>query len=746
MKELLFEIGCEEIPASFVPPALAEMKRLFETAAQSVQLPHGAIRTLGTPRRLVLVVEGIPARQEDRQERKLGPAVKAAFDEQGNPTRALLGFAKSQGVDVSQLERITVESPKKGEYFGYTRTIPGRDAKELLSEILQGLIPKIPFRKTMRWGACRERFARPVHWICALFGGEVVKVSFGEPGSAEYIESGAKSYGHRFHSPTPFSPKDFADYLDRARTGMVLVDPEERKETIRKGLEALAREANARLISDEDLLEEVTWLVEFPVPILGSFDKAFLEIPREVLITSMRSHQRFFALEDPQTGKLVPHFLTIAGTVPKDASVVRAGNERVLKARLSDAAFFFREDQKKRLEEHALGLEQVTFQAKLGSYARKVARVCALVPELSEVVAPGDAKVLQTAERAALLSKADLLTGMVGEFPELQGIMGREYGLRQGEPKEVCQAIEEHYMPRGENDELPKSPAGAVCSLADKLDSVVSLYAVGLGPSAAKDFYAVRRQALGVLKIILDRRLPLKISAVTRTVARLLEEEGVEISFESTLLSEDPRKKLRITTVDGLAQEIGEFFRGRLRGILEEEGVRVDLINAVLELRLDDMVDSADRARALNGFASHPRFEDFCDLAKRVRNICRGAKDEEDRKIADRERDPQGGFVYPNLGEVDPGLFRHDAEPVMFREFNNAREKLPRALKARDYTAALDCLKDLIEPVDQFMNHGPLVLDEDPLLRRNRITLCAGLDRLISSFADFSKVQAKREE
>jgi glycyl-tRNA synthetase beta chain len=742
--ELFFEIGCEEIPASFVPPALQAMRELFEKAVKEAQLPAQHLRTLGTPRRLILIADGIPAQQEDREEEKLGPAVKSALDEQGQPTKPLLGFAKSQGVEVAQLERVSVQKNNQSiEYFRFLKKIPGRSSKEIVSEILTALVPKIPFKKTMRWGASLSTFARPIHWFCAILDGETIPVSFAEAGSAERIESGNKSYGHRFHSPTPFVVNNAQDFIDKARAGYVIVDPKERKEMIRAGIEALAKEEKAQIIPDDELLEQVSWLVEYPYPLVGSFEESHLQTPKEVLITSMKNHQRFFALEDASK-KLLPRFITIAGTVPNDVKVVRAGNERVLRARLADASFFFQEDLKKTLATHGAGLANVLFQARLGTYAKKVQRMETLIQSLAAIVAPGQAEVLAEAQRAASLCKCDLLTGMVGEFPELQGIMGREYALRQGEPASVALAIEEHYLPRGEQDSLPQSAAGAIVALADKLDSVVSLFAIGVGPTGEKDFYGVRRLALGVLRIVLGRGLHLDIHKLSHEILANLAAD--DIKFAEVLL--DDKKTKRTKPASEIADEIAQFFKNRVENYLTDEKkglkLRVDVVSGVLSLGYTDLVDVAELSRELDAFAFDAQFEAFCDLAKRVRKIVLSDKSVENtitRSVA-----PAGGFVYPNLGEVNPTLFSHPAEEPTYQAFLSAKDSLPVLLGKRSFKEAIHGLAALIKPVDEFMNKGPMVLDKDPILKNNRVALCGQLDRLISSVANFEKIQATRSK
>ncbi|MFA7062378.1 MAG: glycine--tRNA ligase subunit beta, partial [Pedobacter sp.] len=453
-KELFLEIGTEEIPAGFIPRAMAEMEAMITRELAGARLTFSNIRTLATPRRLALVVKGIPAVQPDAEITAIGPSRKAAYDGEGKPTRAAEGFARGQGVDVSALQIIVTE---KGEYLAVTKQETGRATFELLAEILPNLIANIPFKKSMRWGDLDVRFARPIHWIVALFDGIVVPFSFGN------IESGTTSRGHRFMANTTFPVRDFAHYQEECERHFVIVDPELRKEIIRRETHRVAIAAGGHLLPDEELLNQVIYLVEYPSAVAGTFSPEFLKVPKEVLITSMRSHQRYFSIVD-NNGKLMPGFITINNTLTEDPSVVIKGNERVLRARLSDARFFFEEDQKVKLDERVESLKKVVYQQKLGTSFEKMTRFQTLAEGLAERLNPA---VKSRTSRAAWLCKADLVSGMVGEFPEVQGIMGREYALLEGEDPAVANAIAEHYLPTQAGGELPTSDIGAFVSSAD---------------------------------------------------------------------------------------------------------------------------------------------------------------------------------------------------------------------------------------------------------------------------------------
>ena len=466
MKELVLEIGTEEIPAGFVPQALIDFESLVKKELETDRIEFNGMKTFGTPRRLVLLIESISERQKDIEATKIGPSKQASFDSEGNPTKAAIGFAKSQSVSVESLKVIQTE---KGEYVCALKKETGRPALELLSFVLPKLILSISFQKSMRWADVPIRFVRPIHWILALLGGEVIPFEVGN------VRSGDVTYGHRFMHPDPIRVKDFQSYLQKTREAFVIVDPVERKKMIEEGMVREGAEVSGRVLRDEGLLNEVNFLVEYPVALCGNFDRAFLSLPREIVIHSMKEHQRYFPVED-EHGVLLPHFVCISNTNPKDQKVVVKGNERVLKARLSDATFFFQEDLKISLENRLEQLKKVVFQAKLGTSYEKVMRFKGLALFLGERVDP---KLRETIERVSLLCKADLVTGMVGEFPKLQGIVGREYARLSGEKLEVYEAIYEHYLPAFAGDRLPSHSVGDIVSIADKMDTIVGCFRGG---------------------------------------------------------------------------------------------------------------------------------------------------------------------------------------------------------------------------------------------------------------------------
>jgi glycyl-tRNA synthetase beta chain len=685
-KELFLEIGTEEIPAAFLPKAMSDMDALIRKELEHARVSHGEVRTLATPRRLALLVRDLDERQPDAEVTALGPAKKVAYDADGKPTKAAEGFARGQGVTVADLTTATTE---KGEYVAVTKRLVGRPTAEILTEILPRLIGAIPFRKSMRWGGLDVRFARPMHWIVALFDGVVVPFSFGS------INSGSASRGHRFMADASFPVRDFVHYLDECERHFVIPDPEKRKEIIRREVEQAARAAGGRVLSDEDLLEQVTFLVEYPSVVRGSFSPEFLQVPKEVLITSMREHQRYFSLVD-EDGHLLPNFITVNNTLADDPTVVMRGNERVLRARLSDARFFFDEDKKVSLEDRVEDLKGIVYQAKLGTSHEKMERFRKLSEALASRLCP---EVTAKVSRTAYLCKADLVTGMVGEFPELQGVMGREYALLSGEEPEVARAIHEHYLPTQAGGDLPSSDIGAFVSIADKLDTICGCFGVGLIPSGTADPYALRRSALGIIAIILDRGYDLSLAELIDASLGLLRDK---LTRDETLVRAD----------------VLEFFRGRYVNLMAGR-YPSDVVEAVVAVSFDNLNETAARMAALAEFKERPDFEPLAVAFKRVCNIVKE------------------GIDIP----VDAGLFREDAERELFCAFDAVASAARGKIGGKDFLAALTEIAGLKGPVDVFFD-GVMVMAEDEQVRNNRLALLTRIARLFGAIADFSRISA----
>ncbi len=683
-KELFLEIGTEEIPAGFLPKAMADMKVLITRELEQARIPFTGVRTMATPRRLILVVSGVAAEQPDAELTAMGPARSIAFGPDGVPTKAAQGFARGQGVDVTSLRIITTE---KGEYIAAVKKETGRPTAELLPAILPRLMGNIPFKKSMHWGDFDVRFARPIHWIVALFDGVVVPFSFGP------IRSGNSSRGHRFMADVTFPVRNFAQYQEECRQNFVIPDPQERREIIQSLVELAAVAAGGELLPDEGLLDEVTYLVEYPSVVRGTFDAGFLEVPKEVLITSMRSHQRYFSIVDGD-GKLMPGFITVNNTLTENPDVVVKGNERVLRARLSDARFFFEEDKKVPLSQRVEALKSVVYQQKLGTSHEKMERFRAIAEELAQQLAPA---VKPQVSRAAWLSKADLVTGMVGEFPEVQGIMGREYALLQGEAPEVAQAIAEHYLPNQAGGVLPTSDIGAIVSMADKLDSICGCFGVGLVPTGAADPYALRRAALGIIAIILNRGYRLSLSDIISQSLTLLEPKLIR-----------PKEEV--------AADVREFFRGRFVNLQSGE-FPGDAVEAAVAVGCDDLVDAKERIAALARFKNHPDFQSLAVGFKRAANIVKEGVDT----------------------AVDPTLFTDPAEGELCDAFAGVKSSVEEKVAAHAYLDALTQIATLRAPIDTFFQKV-MVMDEDLQVRANRLALLTGIARLVGGIADFGRL------
>jgi glycyl-tRNA synthetase beta chain len=685
MAEFLLEIGCEELPARFIRPALTSLSELMLARIGDAGLEYSDVQTFGTPRRLGLVIQGLPERQKDRTEQVQGPKVAICFDAEGQPTKVALGFAKGQGVEVADLER--VETPK-GEVVQITKTLVGRPTADVLAGFIAEALPKIAFPKSMRWAAYEESFARPVHWMVALFDGVVVPVRFAG------IESSNESRGHRFLSPESFEVTDFSQYLNELETRYVLVDIDRRMEEVVREANQLAKEAGGKLIEDAALFEEVANITEYPVPLLGHFDPEFLEVPKEILILTMAAHQRYFAVEDPD-GKLLPTFVFFSNTKVEDPSVVSAGNARVLRARLSDARFFFREDQKHPLEHYAAKLKKVTFEERLGTIAEKIGRIEEHIRYMTSFVAPDK---LELALQAAALCKADLQTSVVFEFTELQGVMGRIYGEIQGLPTEVCRAIEQHYWPTNADGELPQDDVAAMVALADKMDTLAGCFGVGLKPSGSADPYALRRQALGILRILSDKgyrlSLPDWVGFAVRTLGEKLTRPAEEV------------------VADVLA-----FIEARYRH-LTANAYSMDTIDAVLAVGLGVLAEADRKIEALHRFRQQDGFESLAAAFKRVMNIL-------------KERT---GAV------VSPDLFQAEAERNLWAEYQRHRDEVSILSRKGEFLGALQAMVDLKALVDQFFN-DVMVMDKDEAVRTNRLALLEHLADMFSQIADFRKIQ-----
>jgi glycyl-tRNA synthetase beta chain len=697
VNDFLVELGTEELP----PLALPELQRAFEAGVRSglaeAALPHGELRSFATPRRLAVLVRGLAAVQPAQAIKLKGPPVSAAFDKAGKPTMAASKFAEKCGVGAEALTRIT---EGKGEFLYFEGTRPGLDTVALLPGIVQKSLDALPIPKRMRWGSSSAEFVRPVHWLVLLYGADIV------PARILDTESGRSTRGHRFMAPGELPLREPADYESTLREqGKVIADFSARRALIREQVVAAAGTLSGEALLDEGLLDEVTALVEWPSAITGSYEGRFLELPREVLISTLQQHQRYFAVQNA-AGRLLPHFITVSNIESREPAKVRAGNERVVRPRLSDGAFFWEQDRKQTLAERRPALDAVTFQAKLGSIGDKVRRVATLAGEIALLIDADQA----AAVRAAELAKCDLLSNMVGEFPELQGIMGRYYATADGEPPEICAAVDEHYLPRGAGGALPGTGAGVAVALADKLDTVAGIFAIGQKPSGTKDPFGLRRAAIGVLRILVEKKLDLDLRALVTRACALQPVQGATA-----------------------AVDVWEYVVERLRSYLADSGVNpgvtIEMFDAVRASEPVSPLDFGARLHALVAFLALPDAASLTAANKRIANILKKST----------SVSPDGARAAPVAPQVE--LLREPAEKALHEALAAALPDVERALgKAagkRDYAAALTRLAALRPAVDAFFD-GVMVNAEDAALRNNRLALLAQLRGQFTRIADLS--------
>jgi glycyl-tRNA synthetase beta chain len=732
-RDFLVELGTEELP----PTALRGLEQAFATGVRAglakAGLTHGDIVSFATPRRLAVMVKRLAGRQPDQDIKRRGPPAGAAFDGTGQPTRAALAFAESCGVAVDALQPL---DEGKGTFLFFIGTKPGVAATELVPGIAQTALDSLPIPRRMHWGSGTAEFVRPVHWLVMLYGRDIV------PATLLETPAGNLTQGHRFHAPKPFRVATPGAYERALRErGYVVADFGARRAMIKEKVTAVATEVGGCALFSDALLDEVTALVEWPVPLAGRFEERFLQLPREVLISTLQDHQRYFAVEDEQ-GRLLPTFITVSNIESRDPAKVREGNERVVRPRLADAAFFWEQDRKQPLAARREALEAMTFQVKLGSLGDKTRRVRGLA---AEIAASGIGNPVE-AQRAAELCKCDLLTAMVGEFPELQGIMGTYYALADGEPAEVAVAIREHYLPRGAGDALPETHAGLAVALADKLDTLAGIFAIDEKPTGTKDPFGLRRAAIGVLRSLIEQRLNLDLrhfighalGGVRADVERI---RGARASKEVAAAGsgQTPPAVAGATSApgatpgsgsarDATADQVYDFIMERLRAYYLERptGSEVtppfttEMFDAVLATKPGSPLDFDARLKALRAFLDLPEAVSLAAANKRIANILRKA----------------GEAPRP---EVDVESLKEDAEVRLFDAMRSLRGAVTNALQQREYANALGRLAQLRPPVDAFFDQV-MVMDEDPRLRANRLALLAQLHGLFIGIADLSRL------
>ena len=683
-EDFLFELGTEELPPLALPELERALAESLRSALAAAGIAHGELVSYAAPRRLAVLIRSLATRQGEQRIKRRGPPVSAAFDKQGQPTRAATAFADSCGVSLETLGRI---HEGKGEFLYFEATQPGAETASLLPSMVQAALDVLPIPKRMRWGASEAQFVRPVHWVVLRLGAAVL------PARILDTDSGGRSRGHRFHAPGWLDIDAPARYADILREqGHVIASFAERRDMIRHQVTTSAAAQGGTAVLDESLLDEVTALVEWPVAVVGRFDERFLTLPREVLLSTLQEHQRYFAIEGAD-GALTPFFITISNIDSREPARVREGNERVVRPRLSDAAFFQQQDRRAPLAAWRDDLDKVTFQAKLGSIGDKVRRVQALAAHIAPALG-GDAT---HAERAALLCKCDLLSAMVGEFPELQGIMGAYYALADGENPEVAAAVREHYQPRGAGDALPGTLTGAAVALADKLDTLAGIFAIGQKPSGTKDPFALRRAAIGVLRIILESRFDLDLGEL---VAQAV--------------------KLQPVQQAGCAEEVLSYILERLRAHYQEAGVASEIFDAVLATGSRRPLDFDARVNAVAAFRSLPEAESLAAANKRIANILKKSAAE-------------------TAASVDVSLLQVDAERALHAALEGVSAGVEADLASRRYNAALTTLAGLRPAIDAFFN-DVMVNDPDPALRANRLALVGRVRELFSGVADLSRL------
>lgn len=687
--DFLIEIGTEELPPKALRSLMESLGANLEAGIDDARLTHGKVHSFASPRRLAIIVDQLAHSQEEQKVEQKGPPVRVAFDADGKPTPAATAFAAKCGTTIDSLDRI--ETPK-GEWLVFHTIDKGKTATELLPDIIERALAALPIPRRMRWGAGEAEFVRPVHWIVMLHGKDIIDAS------VMGIAAGRESRGHRFHSSGPITIDAPSDYLGALENdGYVIADFVRRRDLVREGVNEAAERAGGSVVDGESLYDEVAALVEWPVPIVGAFDELFLELPREVVVSTLTGHQRYFPVAD-DNDKLLPHFITVANIESKDPEQVIEGNERVIRPRLADAAFFWDSDRKKTLEVRTETLRDVVYQRGLGSVFDKSQRTARLAAWLAEEL---DADGTLVA-RAAELAKCDLVTGMVGEFPDLQGIMGRYYALADREPDAVADAIAEHYQPRFAGDDLPASQAGQVLAVADKLDTLAGIFSIGKKPSGNRDPFGLRRAALGVVRILIECGVDVDLKAL---IAKAVDEQ--------------PDGK---SPADELCTDVYAFISDRLRRYFldRDSGLSTETFEAVMVRQPSSLLDFDRRLAAVQTFARLDQAESLAAANKRIANILRKAGD-------------------PDGLAVSAKLFEHDAEHALHSALDNSREKVRPMLDQRRYAEILNELADLREPVDRFFEEV-MVMAEDDAVRNNRLALLGELRALFLDVADISRL------
>ena len=694
MNNLLIEIGTEEIPAGYIEPALDAFSSLLLNKLTSFCITHGNTRVFGTPRRLAVEVSDVSAKQEPRTTQITGPPERVGFDQNGNPTIAAKKFAEKLNISVSMIK---IRETDKGRYLFAEKKEKRISTKNILKTILPEIILSVPFPKTMRWADLDIEFARPIQSLMAVFGENIISFSIGN------VKSGRYTFGHRFMCPGRIKIDDTDSYIDILRRANVLVDIKERKKTIIDKITKLASDIGGSVKTDDELVDIVTNIVEYPSIVSGWFDTKFLKLPDEVLITSMREHQKYFSVIDKDQN-LMPCFIAVNNTRSNDTAIVSKGHERVLRSRLEDAMFFYNSDLESSFEQWNERLKGVLFQAELGSMYKKVVRIGKISELLSGICDFGN-ETKKNIMRAALLCKADLVSHIVVEFPRLQGVMGRVYAINSDEPAEVAAAIEEHYMPTRSRGVLPETIPGSIIGIADKIDTICACFSIGLIPTGASDPYALRRQGIGIIQIMLQKKLTFSLKKLVNTSLSLFEDSGTE-KFVKT------------------SENIYDFFKNRMSHFFAEDGFAKDIIAAVISASADNVPDVLNRIRALENLKSAPDFEPIAIAFKRVVNII--------KKSA-------GINTRQELSDIDEKLFEHESESALYSACNTIYAMVSEKMDKGLFDKALHDIASIRSQVDIFFDNV-LVMAEDKKIRANRLALLGNITNIFEKFADFSKI------
>lgn len=684
--ELILEIGTEEIPSGYITDGLRQLKGLSEEIFKKNRILYNQIDTYGTPRRLVLVARGMSEKQEDVVQEIKGPPKSVSFDKEGNPTKAAISFAKRNNVT---LEDIEIISTTKGEYLFIRRKIPGKSTFEILKEKLPDIVLSISWPKNMRWADMGFSFVRPIHWILCLVDGEVLPVEIAG------VKAGSLTRGHRFMAPDVITVKGVDDYFEKIKNAYVVVDTENRKKMVVESVKKAANEVNGVPDNDPALLDAVTNLVEYPFAICGGFEKRFLELPVPVIITPMKEHQKYFPVYTKDK-RLMPNFVAVCNTVPKDVALVKKGLERVLKARLSDAEFFFKEDQKKRLIERLDELKEVIYHARLGTSYEKVGRFTKLAEYLCNTVLP---EAIDDVKLVCKLCKCDLTTLMVSEFPDLQGIMGREYARIEGYPEHICDAIYEHYLPIGAFDDPPKSNIGAIVGIADRVDTICGYFAIGIRPTGSADPFGLRRHAISII--------------------RIMEAMGWDVSIKELVAKSLEILKTKVDPIAGVEEEILSFFKDRYRFMILRDAYPAEVVDAIISVSFDKINRLRERIKQFQEYMD--KADDFAELvltAKRVSNILK---------------------EQPRIYEVDESLFEEIWEERLWKVYLDVARRVKDLMQEGDYLNALKTLGLIKRPVDELFDNVEILTKKDERLKNNRVGLVQRIEMLFKEIADFSK-------